>query len=65
MQGKIIWFNERKGFGFIATEGRKDVFVHVSGLTPRTKLEKDDAVSFDLVNGKKGEQAVNVKKTGG
>lgn len=58
--GKVKFFNETKGFGFITVEGSgEEVFVHISGL--REEIRQDDDVSFDLVQGKKGVNAVNVK----
>ena len=52
-QGKVKWFNDAKGFGFIEQENGEDVFVHFSAI-------QGDA--FDVVNGPKGLQAANVKK---
>ena len=64
MQGSVLWFAEKKGYGFIkSTDHEKDIFFHVSGVTPRVKLTEGNAVSFDLVEGKKGTQAINVKRT--
>lgn len=63
MQGTVKWFNSQKGFGFITTEDGKDVFVHYSGIESggfRT-LNEGDKVQFDLTQGQKGDQAVNVK----
>jgi CspA family cold shock protein len=58
--GKVKFFNETKGFGFITPEGGgEDVFVHSSGLTDR--IRENDTVSYDVENGKKGLNAVNVK----
>ena len=54
------FFNEGKGFGFIRPDnGSQDVFVHVSGLIDG--VQENDKVSFDVQNGKKGLNAVNVK----
>ena len=59
--GKIKFFNESKGFGFIVEdETNKEIFVHHSGLTDRVR--ENDSVSYDVVEGKKGQNAVNVKK---
>jgi len=60
MQGKVKFFNETKGFGFIIdNESGNEYFVHVSGINENT-LNEDDAVTFELVEGKKGLNAVNV-----
>ena len=59
-QGTVKFFNESKGFGFISqTEDRNDIFVHSSGLID--SIRENDTVSFDLEQGKKGLNAVNVK----
>jgi CspA family cold shock protein len=58
--GKVKFFNESKGFGFIVDEETgKEIFVHVSGLVDEIKQE--DTVTFELKDGKKGLNAVNVK----
>jgi len=60
-EGKVKFFNENKGFGFIKeTETGTEYFVHVSGLVD--KIKEDDNVSFELQQGKKGLNAVNVKR---
>lgn len=59
-KGIVKFFNESKGFGFIKDESGKEYFVHVSGLTE--KVKENDNVSFDLIEGRKGLNAVNVKK---
>ena len=60
-EGKVKFFNENKGFGFIKdSESGNEYFVHVSGLID--KIKEDDAVSFELQQGKKGLNAVNVKR---
>jgi len=64
-KGKVKWFNESKGYGFIATEDGEDVFVHYSSVQGegfRTLVE-DQEVEFDVVAGAKGNQAQNVKIT--
>jgi CspA family cold shock protein len=60
MQGTVKFFNESKGFGFITpSDGGKDIFVHVSAL--KGELHEKDTVSYDVENGKKGLNAVNVE----
>ena len=62
MQGKVKWFNNEKGFGFISVEGEGDVFVHFSAITGEgyKSLEEGQSVQFDVVEGAKGPQAANV-----
>lgn len=60
MTGKVKFFNETKGFGFIKeNDSEKEYFVHISGVNEST-LNEDDEVTFELVEGKKGLNAVNV-----
>jgi CspA family cold shock protein len=59
-KGTVKFFNESKGFGFIIEEGSsKEHFVHVSGLVD--EIRENDEVEFDLQDGKKGLNAVNVR----
>jgi cold shock protein len=59
--GKVKFFNERKGFGFIINdENHEEIFVHVSGLVDRVK--ENDQVSFEITEDKRGKKAINVKK---
>ena len=59
-QGTVKFFNESKGFGFITPEaGGQDVFVHSSGLID--EIRENDNVEFEVENGRKGLNAVNVK----
>ena len=59
-EGTVKFFNETKGFGFITPAGGgQDIFVHVSGL--KDQIRENDRVSFEVQNGKKGLNAVNVK----
>lgn len=62
MQGKVKWFNQEKGYGFIEVEGDKDVFVHYSAIQQDgfKTLKEGDSVEFDVVEGQKGPQAENV-----
>lgn len=62
MTGKVKWFNAEKGYGFIEREDGGDVFVHFSAIQSEgfKTLEEGQAVEFDVVQGKRGEQAANV-----
>jgi cold shock protein len=62
--GKVKWFNEVKGYGFVTMDDGKDVFVHYSAIKGEgfRTLHEGDAVEFDVSEGPKGPQAVNVAK---
>ena len=62
--GTVKWFNNQKGYGFISDEQGNDVFVHYSGLNMDgfKSLEEGATVEFEVVEGAKGPQAVNVVK---
>ncbi len=63
-QGKVKWFNDAKGFGFIEQDNGDDVFVHFSAITGDgfKSLAEGQAVTFEVTTGPKGLQAANVKK---
>jgi CspA family cold shock protein len=63
-QGKVKWFNDAKGFGFIAQNEGKDVFVHHTAIVAEgfRSLAEGDEVEFEVVNGPKGPAAANVRK---
>ncbi len=63
MTGRVKWFNDRKGFGFIEVQGQKDVFVHYSAVQGEgfKSLKEGDQVEFEVTQGPKGPQATNVK----
>ena len=62
--GKVKWFNDSKGFGFLEQEQGEDIFVHFSAITGNgfKSLAEGDSVQFDIVKGPKGLQAANVIK---
>ncbi|MCX2584101.1 MULTISPECIES: cold-shock protein [unclassified Pedobacter] len=61
--GKVKWFNTQKGFGFIIQEDNKDLFVHFKDvLGGIDSLKENDKVEFEVAEGRKGLQAINVKK---
>jgi CspA family cold shock protein len=67
MTGKVKWFNDQKGFGFITPDnGEKDCFVHHSAIQASgfKSLGEGEAVEFEMVEGKKGPAAENVVKVG-
>ena len=63
-KGIVKWFNNQKGYGFISDESGKDVFVHYTGLNMDgfKTLDEGQAVEFEVTEGEKGPQAVNVTR---
>ena len=60
MKGTVKFFNEQKGFGFIAADDGQEYFVHQSGLKDGVTLRENDVVTFDVEQGDRGPKAVNV-----
>ena len=63
--GKVKWFNDQKGFGFIAAENGKDIFVHHSVIEGQgfKTLQDGESVEYDAEDGPKGAKATRVKRT--
>ena len=63
-KGTVKWFNNQKGFGFISDDQGNDVFLHYSGIQSNgfKSLEEGQEVEFEVIEGQKGPQAVNVVK---
>jgi cold shock protein len=66
LQGKVKWFNNSKGYGFIGQDEGADVFVHYSAIEGDgfKSLQEGDSVEFEIVQGQKGPQADKVTKMG-
>ena len=63
MEGKVKWFDSKKGYGFIITEEGKEIFVHYTGIVKEgfKALNEGQLVTYEIGNGDKGEQAINVQ----
>ena len=62
MKGTVKFFNNMKGFGFIAGEDGKEYFVHTTGLEDGVSIADNDSVSFEVEEGDRGPKAVHVKR---
>lgn len=60
MNGRVKFFNESKGFGFIEADDGKEYFVHQTGLNEGVTIRENDQVSFEVSDGDRGPKAVNV-----
>ena len=62
MNGKVKWYNARKGFGFIEGEDGKDIFVHRTSIPEDVFLNEGDSVEYETEDSDKGLKAINIKK---
>ena len=62
MKGKVKWFNDRKGYGFIQGEDEKDIFVHRNSIAEGNYITEGDEVEYEVESSDKGPHAINVKK---
>lgn len=65
VKGTVKWFSEKKGYGFLSTEDGKDVFVHYTAIEKNgfKKLKEGQSVEFEIEEGSRGPQAVNVRES--
>ena len=62
MNGKVKWFNQRKGYGFIIGEDEKEIFIHKTEVPNGTYLNEGDTVEYDIKKTEKGLEATKIKK---
>lgn len=62
MNGKVKFFNEKNGYGFVIAEDGKEYFVHKTGLTEGLRITENDEVTFEIVDSDRGPKADKVKK---
>jgi CspA family cold shock protein len=62
MNGKIKWYNARKGYGFIESEDGKDIFLHRSSIPAGVFLKEGDDIEYELEDTERGPKAINIKK---
>jgi CspA family cold shock protein len=62
MKGTVKWFNDRKGYGFIEGEDKKDIFVHRNSIPEGTYIDEGDQVEYEVESSDKGPNAINIKK---
>ena len=67
MEGRVKWFNDKKGYGFIETDNEGDVFLHYSAIQGEgfRSLQEGDKVTFDIEQSPRGPQAANVQRAAG